>query len=112
MELNPESVTVCGEDVNRLDFENRTAVSGLRALVDFPTRGAAILDNCLTNNGSLFSKCYPFVAQMTTNHKGVILPPGIKLKPVRFKYIMPDYREHCKIAFQQKVLEHDWHNII
>lgn len=66
-------------------------LSGLKALVDFPTRGNSVLDNCLTNNEALFSRCYPIVAQMKTDHKGVILPAGVRLKPLRFSCIMRDY---------------------
>ena len=60
------------------------------------------MDNCLTNNESVFSKCYPIVSQMRTDYKGVVLPAGATLKPVRFKYTMRDYREHRKITFHQK----------
>ena len=102
---------MCGGDLNRLDLEKLTAVSGLKVLVDFATRGSAILDNCLTNNESLFSKCYPIIAQIKTDHKGIVLPPGAKLKPVRFKYILRDYREHRMNECHQKPLEHDWNNV-
>ena len=111
MESNPNGLIVCGGDLNRLDLEKLTAVSGLKVLVDFATRGSAILDNCLTNNESLFSKCYPIIAQIKTDHKGIVLPPGAKLKPVRFKYILCDYREHRMNKFHQELLEHDWNNV-
>ena len=111
LESNPNGLIVCGGDLNRLDLEKLTAVSGLKVLVDFATRGSVILDNCLTNNESLFSKCYPIIAQIKTDHKGIVLPPGAKLKPVRFKYILRDYREHRMNECHQKLLEHDWNNV-
>lgn len=64
LEENPTGLVVCGGDLNRLDVEKLSMLSGLKPLVDFPTRHSAILDNCLTNNTSLFSKCYPFIAQI------------------------------------------------
>ena len=48
---------------------------------------------------------------MKTDDKGVILPPGTKLKPVRFKYTMRDNREHRMIEFHYKLLKHGWNNV-
>ena len=93
LELHPNGLVVCGGDLNRLDLNKLSTLSGLKVLVDFPTRGNAILDNCLTNNETLFSKCYPFVAQIETDHNGFILPAGVKFKPLRIKHIMRDYRD-------------------
>ena len=93
-EENHTGLIVCGGDLNHLDLERLTTMSGLKVLVDFPTRGSSILDNCLTNNENLFHKCYSVIFQMKTDHKCVVLPSGIKLKPVRFMYKMHDYREH------------------
>ena len=33
------------------------------------------------------------------------VPAGAKLKPMRYKCTMHDYREHRKIAFRAKILE-------
>ena len=93
-EENHTGLIVCGGDLNHLDLERLTTMFGLKVLVDFPTRGSSILDNCLTNNENLFHRCYSVISQMKTDHKGVVLPSGIKLKPVRFMYKMHDYREH------------------
>ena len=62
LELNPEGLFVCGGDLNRLNLDKLTDVSGLKVLVDFLTRGTHILDNCLTNKAIVFSKCYPTAA--------------------------------------------------
>ena len=69
------------------------------------------MDNCLTNNEALFFRCYPIAAQMKTDHKGVILPAGVRLKLLRFSCTMRDYREHRKIMFHHKLLEQDWNNV-
>ena len=90
---HPSGLVLCGGDLNRLDLEKLSNLSGLKALVDFPTRGNSVLDNCLTNNEALFSRCYPIVAQMKTDHRGVILPAGVGLKPLRFSCKMRDYRK-------------------
>ena len=87
-----------GSDLNDINLDKISALSGLTALVDFPTRGTPILYFCLTNNCSLFSKCYPFDAQIKTDHRGVIVPAGAKPKPMRYKCTMYDYREHRKIV--------------
>ena len=102
---------LCGGDLNRLDLEKLSNLSGLKALVDFPTRGNSVLDNCLTNNEALFSRCYPIVAQVKTDHEGVILPAGVRLKPLRISCIMRDYREHRKIMFHRKLLEQDRNHV-
>ena len=36
------------------------------------------------------------------------MPAGAKLKPMRYKFTMHDYREHRKIAFHAKLLEQSW----
>ena len=97
-----------GGNLNNINLDRLSALSGLTALVDFPTRGTSILDNCPTNSCSLFSKCYPFDAQIKTDHRGVIVPAGAKLKPMRYKFTIHDYREHRKIAFHAKLLEQSW----
>ena len=107
----PDGTIVIGGDVNTLDVEELSMLSGLQAFFDFPTRGNSTLDNCLTNNSTLFSKCYPFDAQIKTDHRGVILPPGVKLKPFRYKYTMHDYREHRRIEFHSKLLEQQWDDV-
>jgi hypothetical protein len=74
-------------------------MSGMLPLVDFPTRGPAILDNCLTNRPELFNKAYPLHIQMKTDHLGVIIPAGIKLTPLRTKISFRDYRAQNKVKF-------------
>ena len=41
----------------------------------------------------------------------MILPPGVKLKPFRYKYTMHDYREHRRIEFHSKLLEQQWDDV-
>lgn len=48
-----EANIVCGGDVNRLDIQEFKALFGWDFMVDFPTRGNACLDNCLTNRADL-----------------------------------------------------------
>ena len=36
------------------------------------------------------------------------MPAGAKLKPMRYKFTMHDYREHRKVAFHAKLLEQSW----
>ena len=47
LEKYPDGLVVCGGDLNRLDIEHVSLISGLKAVVDFPTRGSASSDNCL-----------------------------------------------------------------
>ena len=60
MEKHPSTVIVFAGDMNRLDISRLGELTGWNALVDFPTRGNARLDNCLTNRTELFSKCLAF----------------------------------------------------
>ena len=52
---SPDGTVMIGGDLNNMNLGKLSALSGLTALVDFPTKGTSILDNCLTNNCSLFS---------------------------------------------------------
>ncbi len=81
-------------------------------MVDFLTRGNACLDNCLTNGIDLFSKCYPFHMLTKTDHIGVILPAGMKLKPMRRKVEFRDCRKHRKEDFYKALAEEDWEDVL
>ena len=103
-----DGTVLIGGDLNNINLHKLSAVIGLTALVFFPTRGTSILGNCLTNNCSSFSKSYPVTLLIKTDHRGVIVPAGAKLKPMRYKSTMHDYGEHRKIAFHAKLLEQSW----
>ena len=96
---HPEAAIVCGGDVNRLDMQEFKALSGWDFMVDFPTRGNAYLDNCLTNRGDLFGQAYLIHMLIMTDHEGFVLPAGLKLKPVRRKVLVRECREHRKQSF-------------
>ena len=74
---------VCSGD--RLDLTRLRRITGWTALVDFPTRGDSIMDNCFTNRPDLFGKTYPIKMLIKTDHLGFIVPAGKKLKPIRQK---------------------------
>ena len=74
---------VIGGDLNQLKISELCLMIGWEALVDFPTTGEAILDNVPTSRPDLFGKCVSYNISIKTDHKAVILPAGIKLKPVR-----------------------------
>ena len=46
-----------------------------------------------------------------TDHKAVILPPGNKLKPLRYKVKFKDYRHHGKIGFVNELKNQDWSKV-
>ena len=48
---------------------------------------------------------------MKTDHLGVVLPPGLKLKPVRIKVTFRDYREHRKILFENRIQAYEWSEV-
>ena len=87
-------------------------MSGWKALVDFPTRGDACLDNCLTNRPDLFNKCHPFQLSIKTDHTAVILPAGTKLKPIRCKVQIRDCRENRKATLYTALAEENWDNVL
>ena len=82
LDKDPNILIVCGGDLNQLEHTQLQRLTGLSVLVDFPTRGDAFLDNCLTNRPDLFGKSYPINILMKTDHSGFIVPAGKKLKPV------------------------------
>ena len=96
LEKHPDSVLLCGGDVNRLNMHKFQALSGWNVMVDFPTRSNTCLDNCFTNRADLFGSPYSIHMLIKTDHQGVILPAGTKLKPVRCKVQIRDTRKHQK----------------
>ena len=96
---HPDMVIVCGGNVNQLDTHELKALSGWDVLVNFPTRGNAGLNNCLTNRPDLFGNTYPLQMLIKTDHEGFVLPAGTKLKPMRRKVLVRDCREHRKQSF-------------
>ena len=87
-------------------------LSGWYALVNFPTRGKSCLDNVSTNRKDLFGNCYPLDMQIKTDHSGVILPAGSKLKPIRTKVLIRDRRAHRKIALYQALENGNWNQVL
>ena len=77
----------------------------------FPTRGDAFLDNVFTNRQDLFEKCYPFIISTKTDHKGVVLPVGKKLKPIRQKVRIRDSRKHRKDALYLALVKENWSSV-
>ena len=112
LDKHPQTVVLCGGDVNKLDIKRFEEMSGWNALVNFPTRGNSCLDNCFTNRTDLFSKCYPFHMLSKTDHMGVILPPGIKLPPIRRKVYVRDQRAHRKRDLYIALAKENWDDMI
>ena len=108
---HPEAAIVCGGDVNRLDMQEFKALSGWDFMVDFPTRGNACLDNCLTNRADLFGQAYPIHMLIKTDHEGFVLTAGLKLKPVRRKVLVRDCGEHRKQSFYMALATMDWSDV-
>ena len=105
-------MVVCGGDLNQLDLQHLEELSGWNALVDFPTMGNSHLDNCLTNRPNLFERCYPIETLIKTDHKGVVLPARNKLRPVRRKVTIRDFREHRKQALYLTLSSEDWSELL
>ena len=80
-------------------------------MVDFPTRGNACLDNCLTNRADLFGQAHPIHMLIRTDHEGFVLPAGLKLKPVRRKVLVRDCREHRKQSFYMALATLHWSDV-
>ena len=93
---HPDAVIVCGGDLNQLDMLDCKALSGWSFLVEFPKRGNACLDNCLTIRPDLFGKAYPFQMLMKMDRETFVLPTGTKLKSMHCKVHFCDTRDHCK----------------
>ena len=93
MDVHLGTVVVCGGDLNQLNIKQFEQLTGWNALVDFPTRGESRLDNCLSNRAELFGRCRPFTMLIKSDHIGVVLPAGTKLRPVRRKVKIRDQRE-------------------
>ncbi|CAB4030584.1 Hypothetical predicted protein [Paramuricea clavata] len=112
LEKQPGMAIVIGGDVNQLKISELCLMTGWEALVDFVTRGEAILDNVLTNRSDLFGKCVPYNISIKTDHTAVILAAGVKLKPVRKRVRIWDCRKHRKNDFYRALAEENWDNIL
>ena len=112
LDKHPDTVIVCGGDVNRLDMQALKALSGWDTMVDFPTRGNACLDNFLTNRLDLFGNTYPLHMLIKTDHEGFVLPAGKKLKPTRCKVFVRDCREHRKQSLYLALAAEDWQEVV
>ena len=84
LDAHPQTVIVLGGDLNQMDMDQLQQLSGWNVLVDFPTRGDSHC-NCLTNRPDLFARCYNVHVSTKSDHRGVILPAGSELRPVRRK---------------------------
>ena len=111
MDSHPGTVVVCGGDLNQLNIKQFEQLTGWNALVDFPTRGESRLDNCLSNRAELFGRCRPFTMLTKSDHTGVVLPAGTKLRPVRWKVKIRDQREHRKQDLYKALAEEDWSEV-
>ena len=111
MDVYPGTVVVCGGDLNQLNIKQFEQLTGWDALVDFPTRGESRLDNCLCNRAELFGRCRPFTMLTKSDHIGVVLPAGTKLRPVRRKVKIRDQREHRKQDLYKALAEEDWSEV-
>ena len=84
LDAHPQTVIVLGGDLNQMDMDQLQQLSSWNVLVDFPTRGDSHC-NCLTNRPDLFARCYNVHVSTKSDHRGVILPAGSELRPVRRK---------------------------
>ena len=114
LDKHPNTVIVCGGDLNQLNLTQLQCLTGLSVLVDFPTRGESFPDNCLTNRPDLFGKSYPININMLmkTDHLGFIVPAGNKLKPLRWKVQFRDCREQRKTDLYQAVCDENWQDVL
>ena len=111
-EKHPDSVLLCGSDVNCLDVHELQALSGWNVMVDFPTGGNACLDYCFTNRADLFGSPYSIHMLIKTDLQGVILPAGTKPRPVRRKVQIRDTRKHRKEALYLALNAEDWREVL
>ena len=107
LDKHPDTIIVCGGDVNRLDTQELKALSRWDVMVDFPPRG----NNCLTNRLDLFGNTYPLHMLIKTDYEGFVLPAGTKLKPTHRKVLVRDCREHLKQSFYLALPAQDWQEV-
>ena len=112
LDMHLNGVVLCGGDLNRLDLDCLSTSPGPVPMVNFATRGTSILDNCLTNHPELFNDPLRFQALIKTDHWGVILPLGNKIKPIQSKCCFRDFREHHKTKFTSELENFDWTPVI
>ena len=103
LEKFPGGLFVCGGDLNRCLVDAHWST--------FPQRGESCFDNCFTGCPNLFDSCYPIHMSIKTDHEGVVLPPGIKLKPLRYKVQLRDCREHRRATLYFELEQTDCNHV-
>lgn len=58
LDEHPQTVVVCGGDLNKLNIGRLEELTGRSAILDFTTRGLSYLVHCLSNRTNLLGKCW------------------------------------------------------
>lgn len=58
LDEHPQTVVVCGGDLNKLNIGRLEELTGWSAILDFTTRGLSYLVHCLSNRTNLLGKCW------------------------------------------------------
>ena len=58
------------------------------------------------------ANAFPINTLTKTNHRGVVLPSGKKLKALRYKYELRDKRDHRKLAIEWQIHQYDWNSVL
>ena len=98
--------------MNLLDTNELCCVRGWDSVVNFPTRGEALLDKVFTNRQDLFGKCAPYTISIKIDHTAVIMTAGRKLKSVRHTVHIYDCRKHRKEDFYRALDGICWDDIM
>ena len=56
--------------------------------------------------------CFPFHVLIKTDHTGVILPAGAKLRPIRRKVKVRECRKHRKEDLYSALAGEDWDDVL
>ena len=99
-------LTGCSSVVEIID--RLESLSGWRSLVNsFPQEEIHVS----TIASSLFDSCYPIHMSIKTDYEGVILPPALKLNPLRYKVQLRDCREHRRHTLFFELVQTDWNHV-
>ena len=78
---HPNGATILAGDFNKLDFTSAAKSFQLKPIIDFPTRGANILDQIFTNIAEYYSPCFISAPPFSlSDHLTVMVSPGIREK--------------------------------
>ena len=115
---HPEALVIVTGDFNSpstgIKERRFQRLSGLRQIIDIPTREKSILDWCLVNLKDVRFQSIQLPPIGTSDHNAIIVRPALQRsqKPIVKKIYKRDLRDSCIRSFGQWITTFDWSGVL